>query len=132
MKMLSLIKNHINVAIIAGAVVAAGFLLFAFNAYTNSVKASVIGECNTTQLEEELRFAQKKADDLEARTKVLQEIIDNFEPETVERIEFRDRVITEIREIEAEVQETKEGQTREEISPSTRAFLDSLMGDSNE
>ena len=115
----------------AGVLVAIGsfWAVNAWKGYVQSIRDGVVLECNTTQLEEELAFEKQKVKDLQDRERLLQSIIDNFEPEVIERVEFRDRVITEIREVEAEVSETEEGRLREELSPSTRVFLDNLMGD---
>ena len=111
-----------------GAVVAIGSIwaIHAWNGMVQSIKAEVALECNTTQLEEELAFEKAKNEDLESRNQVLKQIIDGFEPEVIERVEFRDRVVTEIREVQAEVESTQEGKIREELSPTTRLFLDSL------
>ena len=112
-----------------GIIIAIGsfWAVNAWDDFVQSIKDEVVLECNTTQLEEELAFEKQKVKDLEDRARVLQEIIDNFEPEVIERVEFRDRIITEIREVQVEVERTDEGKIREELSPTTRVFLDNLM-----
>ena len=114
-----------------GAFVAIGsfWAIHAWNGMIRSIKAEVALECNATQLEEELEFEKRKVADLEERERILQGIIDSYEPEVIERVEFRDRVVTEIREVESEVNSTEEGRIREELSPTTRLFLDNLMGE---
>lgn len=109
------------------AIIGSVWAVNAWNGYIDSIRAEVIQQCNTTQLEEELAFEKRKVQDLQERERLLQEIVDGFEPEIIERVEFRDRVITEIREVQSQVEETNEGRIREEISPTTRLFLDNLM-----
>ena len=128
--MFAMMSPKLWMAMGAAVVVGIGSLwaINAWNGMIRSIKAEVVMECNATQLEEELAFEKRKNKDLIQRAGVLQDIIDNFQPQVVERVEFRDRVVTEIREVQAEVQSTEEGAIREELSPTTYLFLDNLMG----
>lgn len=128
--MFAMMSPKLWMAMGAAVVVGIGSLwaINAWNGMVRSIKAEVVMECNATQLEEELAFEKRKNKDLIQRAGVLQDIIDNFQPQVVERVEFRDRVVTEIREVQAEVQSTEEGAIREELSPTTYLFLDNLMG----
>jgi DNA repair ATPase RecN len=129
--MLGFMSPRLWLMVGVGAFVAIGsfWAIHAWNGMIRSIKAEVALECNTTQLEEELEFEKRKVADLEERERILQGIIDSYEPEVIERVEFRDRVVTEIREVESEVNSTEEGRIREELSPTTRLFLDNLMGE---
>lgn len=111
------------------AIIVAGFGLarHAIGQWEDSIRASVVEECNSVQLEEELAFEKRKSQDLEARNAVLQGIVDNFEPEVIERVEFRDRILTETKIIQGEVSATEEGRLREELSPTSRNILDELV-----
>ena len=128
--MFAMMSPKLWMAMGAAVVVGIGSLwaINAWNGMIRSIKAEVVMECNATQLEEELAFEKRKNKDLIQRAGVLQDIIDNFQPQVIERVEFRDRVVTEIREVQAEVQSTEEGAIREELSPTTYLFLDNLMG----
>ncbi len=128
--MFAMMSPKLWMAMGAAVVVGIGSLwaINAWNGMVRSIKAEVVMECNATQLEEELAFEKRKNKDLIQRAGILQDIIDNFQPQVVERVEFRDRVVTEIREVQAEVQSTEEGAIREELSPTTYLFLDNLMG----
>ena len=127
--MLGFMSPRLWLMVGVGVFVAIGsfWAIHAWNGMIRSIKAEVALECNTTQLEEELEFERRKVADLEERERILQGIIDSYEPEVIERVEFRDRVVTEIREVESEVNATEEGRIREELSPTTRLFLDNLM-----
>jgi DNA repair ATPase RecN len=129
--MLGFMSPRLWLMVGVGAFVAIGsfWAIHAWNGMIRSIKAEVALECNATQLEEELEFEKRKVADLEERERILQGIIDSYEPEVIERVEFRDRVVTEIREVESEVNSTEEGRIREELSPTTRLFLDNLMGE---
>ena len=129
--MLGFMSPRLWLMVGVGAFVAIGsfWAIHAWNGMIRSIKAEVALECNATQLEEELEFEKRKVADLEERERILQGIIDSYEPEVIERVEFRDRVVTEIREVEADVNSTDEGRIREELSPTTRLFLDNLMGE---
>ena len=129
--MLGFMSPRLWLMVGVGVFVAIGsfWAIHAWNGMIRSIKAEVALECNTTQLEEELEFERRKVADLEERERILQGIIDSYEPEVIERVEFRDRVVTEIREVESEVNATEEGRIREELSPTTRLFLDNLMGE---
>ena len=129
--MLGFMSPRLWLMVGVGAFVAIGsfWAIHAWNGMIRSIKAEVALECNATQLEEELEFEKRKVADLEERERILQGIIDSYEPEVIERVEFRDRVVTEIREVESEVNSTDEGRIREELSPTTRLFLDNLMGE---
>ena len=129
--MLGFMSPRLWLMVGVGAFVAIGsfWAIHAWNGMIRSIKAEVALECNATQLEEELEFEKRKVADLENRERILQGIIDSYEPEVIERVEFRDRVVTEIREVESEVNSTEEGRIREELSPTTRLFLDNLMGE---
>lgn len=129
--MLGFMSPRLWLMVGVGVFVAIGsfWAIHAWNGMIRSIKAEVALECNTTQLEEELEFERRKVADLEERERILQGIIDSYEPEVIERVEFRDRVVTEIREVESEVNSTEEGRIREELSPTTRLFLDNLMGE---
>ena len=129
--MLGFMSPRLWLMVGVGVFVAIGsfWAIHAWNGMIRSIKAEVALECNTTQLEEELEFERRKVADLEERERILQGIIDSYEPEVIERVEFRDRVVTEIREVEADVNSTDEGRIREELSPTTRLFLDNLMGE---
>ena len=129
--MLGFMSPRLWIMVGVGVFVAIGsfWAIHAWNGMIRSIKAEVALECNATQLEEELEFEKRKVADLEERERILQGIIDSYEPEVIERVEFRDRVVTEIREVESEVNSTEEGRIREELSPTTRLFLDNLMGE---
>jgi DNA repair ATPase RecN len=129
--MLGFMSPRLWLMVGVGAFVAIGsfWAIHAWNGMIRSIKAEVALECNAKQLEEELEFEKRKVADLEERERILQGIIDSYEPEVIERVEFRDRVVTEIREVESEVNSTEEGRIREELSPTTRLFLDNLMGE---
>lgn len=127
-KLLSKIPNWWIVAV---AVAIMGALTFIginfFNSYTNKVEDTAILECNTVQLEQELEFQRtREAEQLE-RIATLEKLLSEVETETIEVEVFRDRVITEIREVQVEVQAIPDGSLREELSPTTKTFLQKLQ-----
>lgn len=126
-----MIKNILNkvpkwwIVVIALGVTAAltTIGIRAFNGYTQSIQNEVVIECNTTKLEEDLKLEQEKNRIAAERMVVLQGLLAEAEGEVVEVDVFRDRIITEIREVQAEVVQTDEGAQREELSDTTKTFL---------
>ena len=117
------------VAIVVAFMGTASFLgVRMFNAYTDSVRDEAIQECNTVQLEEDLAFQMRRAEDLENQLQAVQLQLSERVVE-IERVEvFKDRIVEKIREIEVEVVKEPDGALREEISPTTRVFLQELKG----
>ena len=118
---------------LAGAI--AGVWLL-FNTYVDNVadaaRAEAIAECNTTQLEEELAAEQRKNITLLERNALLEEQAKEETVRIEEKIVYRDRIVPEIREVQKIVEATPDGKIREQVSPTTKAFLKDRAGVSDE
>ena len=98
----------------------------AFNGYTQSIRNEGVIECNTERLKQDLRSEQEKNRVAIERMAILEELLAEAEGEVIEVEVFRDRIITEIREVQVEVMQTDEGALREELSDTTKTFLQAL------
>lgn len=133
LSILTLLMNPKRLMYTVGIILLIGGIFWgirSFNTYIDDVKASVVQECNDIKLQEELEFEKRKNAELEQRAVLLQNIIDEMNKEDNVRIEYRDRVITKIKEVQSEVEKTDEGKLREEISPTSIEFMKELMDNS--
>ena len=132
--MLGFMSPRLWIMVGVGVFVAIGsfWAIHAWNGMIRSIKAEVALECKATQLEEELKFEKKRVTDLQKANEALQVLLEKREVEVEVRTVYRDRIITEIKEIQSEIVSTPEGVLIETVSPTTKAFLKAQNRDDNE
>jgi hypothetical protein len=109
--------------ILAAIVVVFSFVGWRFiSEFETNVRASAIAECNEVQLEEELKRAKAAAAEAQKQADFWKGKAAEREVKTVEKLVYRDRVTKEL--IEVQVGLEGEDLIREEISPTTRKFLE--------